>query len=253
MKNIKNLLLTALAIGSVALTGCLHIIEEVTFKEKGNGHYAMTIDMSELKSMMDMLKAIAPDSTDSETPDPEAEENSVPELGKEIGDLAYALKSVEGISNVKPLNDTSTYRFGYSFDFASVAALNRALEAINKEKGGIGHVSDFQSKSAAKEFFKFDSKTFTRLPNGDMGAEMKEAMMEDDEETDEETKEMMLMMFAEMTYKQIYHFPDNEIKKSSNELTELSDNNRTMTIVLKPFNEEQSAKKASVAAEVKLK
>lgn len=238
----------------MALTGCLHIIEEVTFKEKGDGHYAMTIDMSELKSMMDMLNSIEPDSTDEETPDSEEEdENSVPELGKEIGDLAYALRSVQGISNVEPLNDTSTYRFGYSFDFANVAALNRALEAINKEKGSIGHTDDFQSKTTAEEYFKLDSKTFVRLPNGDMGAEMKEALMEDDEDTDAETKEMMLMMFADMTYKQIYHFPDHEIKKSNNELTELSDNNRTMTVVLKPFDEEQQKKKVSVAAEVKFK
>ena len=61
------------------------------------------------------------------------------------------------------------------------------------------------------------------------------------------------MMFADMSYKQVYYFPDRELKKSRNDLTELSDNNHTMTITTKPFDEEQQKKKVSVAAEVKLK
>ena len=40
---------------------------------------------------------------------------------------------------------------------------------------------------------------------------------------------------------------------STNELAELSDDNHTMTITIKPFDEEQQAKKVTVATEVKLK
>lgn len=53
--------------------------------------------------------------------------------------------------------------------------------------------------------------------------------------------------------KQIYHFPDRVVKKSDNKLGEISDNGHTLTINLKPFDQEQMKQKASVAAKVKLK
>jgi hypothetical protein len=43
------------------------------------------------------------------------------------------------------------------------------------------------------------------------------------------------------------------IKKNSNELGVLSDGEQTYTIELKPFNEEQAAKKVTVATKLKLK
>ncbi|MCC7465121.1 MAG: hypothetical protein IT261_02570, partial [Saprospiraceae bacterium] len=59
----KNLFLAVLAISMTALTGCLHIIEEATFRNNGSGSYKMTLDMSEMKGMMDMFKGMAGDSS----------------------------------------------------------------------------------------------------------------------------------------------------------------------------------------------
>ena len=244
MKNFKNLLLTVLAVGSMALTGCLHIIEEVTFNGKGNGKYAMTLDMSEVKGMMEMLKTMSPDSTGGEVPTEGEQDNSMAQMGQEISGVASTLKGIQGVTNVVELNDTSSFKFGYSFDFEDVAALNRALKIVNKDK--------YDSK--VEEVFKFNGKSFERLPAGDMGEELKKALAEGEgEEGGEESMDMMKMMFADMSYQQIYHFPDREIKKSSNELAELSENNHTMTINIKPFDEEQQKKKVTVATEVKLK
>ncbi|MBV6440093.1 MAG: hypothetical protein DYG98_17890 [Haliscomenobacteraceae bacterium CHB4] len=242
MKNFKNQFLAVLAVGSMALTGCLHIIEEVTFKDKGTGNYALTLDMSEVKGMMDMLQTMSPDSAGGEMP--AGQDNSMAQMGQEISGVASTLKGIQGITNVVELNDTAAFKFGYSFDFADVAALNRALKVVNKDK--------YDSK--VEEVFKFTGKSFERLSAGDMGEEIKKALSESEgEEGGEEAMDMMKMMFADMSYKQIYHFPDREIKKSSNALAELSDNNHTMTITLKPFDEEQQSKKVSVATEVKLK
>jgi hypothetical protein len=241
MKNFKNLFLTFLTAGAVTFTGCLHIIEEVTFKDKGNGNYALTLDMSEAKGMMDMLQTMSEDSTGGAM---QTEDNSMAQMGQEISSVASTLKGIEGLSNVVELNDTASFKFGYSFDFADVAALNRALKVVNKDK--------YDSK--VEEVYKFNGKSFERLPTGDMGEEIKKALAEGEgEEGSEEAMDMMKMMFADMSYKQVYHFPDREIKKSSNELSELSDDNHTMTITLKPFDEEQAAKKPSVATELKLK
>jgi hypothetical protein len=244
MKNLKNLFLAVLATGSIALTGCLHIIEEVTFNDKGSGNYALTLDMSEVKGMMDMLQTMSPDSAGGEVPAQGEQDNSMAQMGQEISGVASTLKGIQGITNVVELNDTAAFKFGYSFDFADVAALNRALKVVNKDK--------YDSK--VEEVFKFNGKSFERLSAGDMGEEVKKALSESEgEEGGEETMDMMKMMFADMSYKQVYHFPDREIKKSSNELAELSDNNHTMTITIKPFDEEQATKKVSVATEVKLK
>jgi hypothetical protein len=243
MKKFKTLLLPALAIACMTLTGCLHIIEEVTFKDKGKGSYSMTLDMSEVKSMLDMLKAMSPDTTNGVSDNPDEQDDSMAQMGEEISGIASTLKGVQGISNIVELNDTATFKFGYSFDFADITALNRAMKIINKDK----------YDSNVDEIFKFNGKSFERLPVGDMGEEIKKALAENEEEEDEGTMEMMKMMFAEMSYKQIYHFPDGEVKKSSNELSELSDNNHTVTITILPFNEEQAAKKVSVATEIKLK
>lgn len=260
MKNLKNLFLAALLISTTALTGCLHIIEEATFHNNGSGTYKMTFDMSELKGMMDMMKGMGGDQgggapADSSeisdggdfTPPPaeaEAPANPMAGLSEQFGGVASSLQNIPGISKVVELNDTSAFTFGYSFDFADVAALNRALKVIGKEK--------YQSKN--EETFKFNGKSFERLPVGDLGAEIKKAMAENTGDEEEAGQaDMMKMFFADMSYKQVYNFPDRKVKKSSNKLGEVGDDGHTLTINIKPFDEEQQKQKASVAAKVKLK
>lgn len=249
MKNFRNLFLAALSIGSMALTGCLHIVEEVTFKNDGSGTYKMTLDMSEIKSMMEMFKGMSADSLSGDSTEVSmdaAGDNGMGEMGKQLSDVANTLKGVEGLSNVREINDTTAFSFGYTFDFANVAALNKAMKLINKEK--------YDSK--VEEVYKFSGKSFERLSTGDLGEEIKKALSEaDDAEMEMEggNMDMLKTFFADMTYKQIYHFPDRTVKKSSNELSSVSDNGHTLTIELKPFDEEQQKKKLSVGTQVKLK
>ncbi len=243
MRNFRKLLLAGLAVGSMALTGCLHIIEEVTFHDNGKGNYAMTLDMSEVKGMMEMLKGMSTDSTGAQTGGGE-QDNSMSQMGQELSGVAATLKNLAGVTNVVEINDTTNFKFGYSFDFVDIAALNRALKVVNKDK----------YDNNVDEVFKFSGKSFERLGTGDMGAEIKKALAENGgEDGGDESMDMMKMMFSDMSYKQIYHFPDRSIKKSSNELSELSDNNHTMIITIKPFDEEQLKKSPTVATAVKLK
>lgn len=245
MKNFQKLTLALLVTGVLTLSSCLHIIEDVTFRDSGKGTYSMLIDMSEVKSMMEMMKGMAPaDSTGGGAP-----AMPMDQMGEGMSQ-ASVLKGLDGITNVVETKDTLNFKFGYSFDFASVAALNRALNAMSKDK--------FQSK--AEEVFKFDGKKFERLGTGDIGSEMKKAMSEGSESEDGENGEdggmnldMIKNFLGDMSYKQVYHFPDREVKKSSNELSEIGEDKHTLTILLKPFDEEQAKKKATVATEVKLK
>lgn len=233
------------------LSSCLHIVEEVTFRDKGNGTYKMTLDMSEMKGMMDMMKGMKPDSAGVDSSGmgigamPDMGGNPMGQFGEQMTGVAKDLKGIQGISNVVEINDTTAFNFGYSFDFSDVTALNRALKTINKEK--------YDTK--VEEVFKFNGKNFERLATGDMGAELKKAMDENGggEGEGEQGMEMAKMFFADMSYEQIYHFPDRKIKKSTNTLSELSDEDHTLRVKIKPFDEDQQKKNVSVATAVKLK
>ena len=89
---------------------------------------------------------------------------------------------------------------------------------------------------------------------GDMGSEITKALSEGGgEEGEEGQADMMKMFLADMSYKQVYHFPDRKVKKTDNKLGEIGEDGHTLTIELKPFNEEQQKKKPTIAAKVKLK
>ena len=141
MKNVRKLFLLFASVAALTLTGCLHILEDVTVRKDGSGTYRMEIDMSELKGMMDMLEGMdmGGDSTaiaeDEEGGMEEGFDPSISQLGEEIGGVATSLEGMPGLSNVHEINDTSSFKFGYSFDFENIQALNNALNAINQEKG----------------------------------------------------------------------------------------------------------------------
>jgi hypothetical protein len=275
MKNLKNLSLLAFLLASMCFTSCLHIFEEVTFKKNGSGTYNMTIDMSEFKGMMDMFKNMGGDSTAmeegvveegtdapvaveegveappvevevpaEEMPSEEAAmpDNSMAQMGEQLaGGIINALKGVPGISNVIETQDTVNFKFGYSFDFANVDALNKALKIIGKEK----------YDTRAEKTFAFSGKNFERLAAGNIGEEMKNALAEGGDEAEEGGADMLKTILGDMSYTQIYHFPDRVVKKTSNKLSELSDGGHTLTIKNKVFDEEQS--KIGIATKVKLK
>ena len=249
MKKFKNLFVVALAVAAMTLSGCLHILEEVTFKGSGAGTYTMTLDMSEIKGMMEMFKGMGTDSlaenSDEKTDPmmPAGGDNGMSEMGQQLSNVAETLKGVDGLSNVKEINDTASFKFGYSFDFVDVAALNKAMKIIGKEK--------YDSK--VDEVFKYSGKNFERLSAGDLGEEIKKALAEGEDADTEGNMDMIKTFFSDMTYKQVYHFPDRAVKKSSNELSEISDEGHTLTITLKPFDEEEQKKKLSVGTVVKLK
>jgi len=256
MKNLKKLRFAALILSMTALSSCLHIIEEVTFRSNGSGNYKMTLDMSEMKGMMDMFKGMGDTTGDMEgdstsitgegdfSPSPDvAVEDPMGGLGEQMSSVAAMIKGIQGISNIVEIKDSSNFNFGFSFDFADVATLNRALKIINKDK--------YDTK--VDEVFRFNGKSFERLNVGNLGAEMQKAMMSGEEDDAEGGMDMFKMFLADMSYKQIYHFPDRVVKKNNNKFGDIGNNGHTLSVTLKPFNEEQINKKASVATKLKLK
>ncbi len=241
MKKFKNLSLALLAIFALSLTSCLHIVETLSLKNDGSGNYKLHFDMSEMKGMMDMMKGMTPDSLKGAEGAPEAPGgNQMAEMGEQLTSVTPLLQAIGGITNIVEVNDTAAFAFSYSFDFANQDALNRALKAIGKEK--------YQTK--ADETFLFSKKKFQRFSVGNIGAEIKKQLGEGDEEAG--GMEQMAMFFAEMTYKQVYNF-EKTVKSSSNKLSEIGDDKHSVTITIKPFDEEQAKTFPSVASDIKLK
>lgn len=278
MQLLKKFSLMALLFASVSLTGCLDIEEEVTYRADGTGNYSMKLDMSQMKSMLDMfknmgegaktegegekdgvvsdmepggekpavveveeVKEVAP-APESDAPDAAPEESnpaaSIAQLGEEFDKSLLSLKKIKGIKNTKSLNDTAALVFGYSFDFDNVESLNKAVDAMNKDK--------FEGK--ASPAFVATKKSFERTSAYDMGALISQAMSESDEAA--ESMDMIKMFFGDMKYKQIYHF-DKKVKKSGNSEAVISPDGKTVTLTAKPFGDNDKLK--GVANVLKLK
>ena len=260
MKNWQKIYSAALIVAATTLTGCLNILEEVTFSKNGSGTYSMMVDMSAAKDMIEMMKGMTegqdtggsigefnPEDENSVPPAPTAAEpapgNDFSQMGDAIsGGINEALKGVNGISNVVQVTDTVNFKFGYHFDFASVEALNKAIKIINKEK--------YDAK--ADETFRFNGKKFERIGAANIGEELKKAMSGEEEGENDEMA-MVKTFFSDMTYTQVYKFKDNTVKKSSNGLSQISDAGHTLTITTKPFSEDPEMMKAGIATEAKLK
>ena len=251
MKKFKNLFLLLLAVGSLTFTSCLHIVEELTTRNNGSGTYKLTFDMHEMKDMVDMVQSMAGDSMGSDAAGAPAMGNPMAMMGmaSESMQLVNALKAVPGVTNVSEVSDTTNFISSFTFDFANPEALNRGLAVIFKDR--------FDKK--IQEPYKNGKKKFERLATADFGQLFRSLLDEASEAASAEESgaagmgDMASMFFSSMTYKQVYHFPDRTVKKSSNPLSEISADKRTVTIELKPFDKEQQDKNPTVATEISLK
>jgi hypothetical protein len=253
---------------SVMLTGCLDITEEVTYRNTGAGTYTMKMDMSQMKSMMEMLKGMGDtekgeeiaadqDSTESddgikviESPSKAAESESpmgaggmpgaadLSKMGEEFTKSVGSLKRVKGITNGVAINDTTSLIYGYSFDFESVDALNRAINVLNKDK----------FDGAAGVTFVAGKNSFERTKANDLGGLISQAMSESEEAA--ESMDMLKMFFGDMKYTQIYHF-DKKVKKSANTGASISADGKTVTLIAKPFSDDEKTKAISNTLKLK--
>lgn len=227
---LKNLtLLFAFLIGSMTLTGCFEIIEEIHYKKDGSGTYKFTMDMSQMKGLMDM--AMASDTTGSMNMD------TMAAVGREMSEK---VRGIQGISNIKEVTDAENLIFGVEYDFANMEALNAAAKA---------NASEEMNEAADKPSFKGGKKEFTRLDvKGGLGGLLNGAMGD----LGGEEGEMALAFFKDVSYTMIYHF-DRKVKKTSNKLAEISDDKKTVTLKYYLFDDDRGGKTGTIENIIKLK
>ncbi|MBX9851177.1 MAG: hypothetical protein K2X86_05395 [Cytophagaceae bacterium] len=108
--------------GSLFLTGCLEIIEEVNLNPNRSGTLTLTINASQSKSNLD--KIMGQDSIYGQ---------KVPkrqDIEKALADVSNKLKNTKGISEVEISRDFNDYILVIKCSFANVAALNAAINNI---------------------------------------------------------------------------------------------------------------------------
>ncbi len=129
------------------VSACYEIREEVDIKKDGSGTYALILDLSQSKAMLEMAMAM-PDN-----------QGKIPfaELDSSFAKGTARFKNMPGISQVQPLNNRQEYVFGMKFDFKDVTALNLALQRATNDQGPTDPVT-----SPTPQIYKFTKRTLER-------------------------------------------------------------------------------------------
>ncbi len=198
---------------SLLLQSCFEIKEIVTINKDGSGTFTMSIDMSEVKAMLESFS--------------DGEETGSPlgEMEKEYEATKFKLEVVEGISNIKFTTGNDGYVITTSFDFADIDALNGGMTVVYEDEVGFG---------ATTEYYKLKGKNFERTSAHNMLDELK-GEMDSDEFGDEDID--MAELFADVAYVNVVTFTGRKIKKTSTEAIEVSEDGSTMTLKRYIFRE----------------
>lgn len=215
-----------LVLASLFLSACFEVKEEITLKKNGSGSYQMVIDFSEAMDLMTMFQEEGGQGEDFE-------ENIDSGINQQISDL----QRVEGITKVASRREKGILHLSY--DFASVDALNEALQS--GEGGGLlSGMAGSQGPSAALGNYAYEGKTFIRRDNDPF----------DSPGQDAETEEMVSMMMRDAKMVSVYHLP-RKVKRMSNASAELSKNKKTVTLNLSFLDLMDG--KANVGNEIRMK
>jgi hypothetical protein len=215
MKQLSFILIFVLAI---ITSSCLDMVEEITLNRDGSGSYSMSIDMSEMMTMMKGL--MSSEEENNET-------NFSGSMDSTMQELAATLRDMQGISNVA--HQTENFKFKISYDFADIEALNEAAQNNALSSGGMGQGEMMDGMMPTNPAYEWTKKTFERIdpPTEDL---LDQASSEDDEMA--QAMEMAKMFMGSASYKSIYHFP-GKIKKMENDDARISADKKTATLEVK--------------------
>jgi hypothetical protein len=281
MKLLRKFTLFALTLVCLSATSCLDIEEEVTMRENGSGMYTLKMDMSQMKSMLEMMKGMGGETAETPTEitsdkEPQTKEEAIEmEKKQQLQPAAVDTsdpgtpKPDESVEGASGMPDTDLTKMGEEFaksleaikgmkGIKNAVALNDTanllfgytfefdqIETLNKAIVALNK-DKFEGKGG--NAFVATKKSFERTSAFDMGQLIVQAMGESDEAA--ESMDMIKMFFADMKYTQKYHF-DRKVKKSNNADAEISADGKSVTLVARPFAE--GSKTRSVVNVLKLK
>ena len=192
-KIIRSFLFAALVFTA---TGCLDILEEITFNKDGSGTYVTAYDITELVDTYDML-----DTTGKGRKDLERTLDSTFEVLKK---KTARINGVSAVSIDKSKKNVTKLRL----NFTNINVLNKVLN---------------QDKKLASEMNLY-SQSKGRLSRKASGVS---SWLGGNSEEDDD--EMMSSVLSEMKYRIVYHLP-KRVKKMTNEDATLSNDKKTVTL-----------------------
>ncbi|GAB4333950.1 MAG: hypothetical protein OHK0038_10490 [Flammeovirgaceae bacterium] len=120
MKLIYTLILYGII--TICLTACFEVKELIYFKEKGSGEYLLLVDFNKSAIQIDSAQK------DILTYQKPFAQLPLEKIQKAFEQKVGILKKIEGIENVKFIQDK--YSWGFSFDFQHTKALNQVLTEL---------------------------------------------------------------------------------------------------------------------------
>ncbi|HAA15381.1 MAG TPA: hypothetical protein DCE41_28265 [Cytophagales bacterium] len=209
-------------LGLFFLTSCLEIREQVYIKRNGSGTFTLTVDMSQMKSMMAAMGVNLEDM---------GEEDPFANMETDFEDQKAELESIPGVTNARVITDREAYAISVAFDFTDIDALN----------AGANRVFEDENKNSQIEYYRFSRGTFERTPYWDHAEQVKEEMSN--------SKDMQGMdpsaLFGDMNYTTVFEF-ERPVKKMDNEDYTRSADNKSVSFQYYFFKEEYEGRNPGV-------
>ncbi len=210
-----NRVLIVALLATFLFTGCIDIVEELFLNADGSGTYTITTDMSAFMSqdMKDLLSEGEEEGNDREEEEPPIEVDTVIML-KDLNPEAFAALEKPEIFKAASLHlemsdSQEKMILTYSLPFKHVDDINYFRENLSQftDEGDMGMATGgagMLPSVTSKLFGMKGKKTLIRYAQSN----------EEQEALSEEDISMMEMMFADGTYKTVYHFP-GKVKKTT--------------------------------------
>jgi len=196
------------------LSGCIEIVEEITFNADGSGSVRYTFNMERFVKNMAEMK--------NEEIDEEAKKKIGEGLDKLADSFIFYVKQVKGVTKLKAIKDYDNFTVGVSYNFKNVETLNKALTSPMKDKPSYVYVFK-DNEITRKDYFEKDS--------------IKEDEKIVEEEDDQFTKNLNAMTdsLMDFTYITIIHTP-HKIKEYTLKDAILDEDSTTFTKTVKLVN-----------------
>jgi hypothetical protein len=211
---------------ALSLQSCFEIREVVTFREDGSGSFRLSIDLSQVKQMMQGFGQQENSEEGSPFQNMEAEYEKTREK----------LAVVDGISGMKFISENDGYVVTTGFDFSDVSALNKGMDVVSENASGSGEIP---------EYYKFNKRSFERTASHNFIDLVKNEFAGNNmgvEGMDLST------LFSDVAYVNQIHFEEKTVRRVRSGNVEVSEDGSTVTNRYLIFNEN-----AAQSLEFKLK
>lgn len=203
----KQFLLLSLFIAALLMQSCFEIRETLKINKDGSGSFILSIDLSQVKLMLEGFGG----GDDSENTSP------FENMEEEYESTRAELELIEGISNISFTSEMDGYIIRSSFDFSSIDALNRGMDVVYDNASEDGDVP---------EYYKMSKKSFERTANHNFLEMVKEEL--GTEEMQVEGLDLA-SLFSEVAYINEITFNGKTIKKVKSGLAVVSEDQSSVS------------------------